>query len=76
MRAYFGPLAQQLLLELGVEGMAARVLLLGGNALVTEPIRDFLSRAGMEVRWFAAADGARPYEELSADGAGRPPRRP
>jgi len=65
MRPYFGFLALKLLFELGLEGAATKVLLLGGNALVAAPIRDMLSDIGMEVSWFASEPGARPYEELS-----------
>jgi hypothetical protein len=64
MRPYFGFLALKLLFELGLEGAAARVLLLGGNATVAAPIRDVLSNIGVEVSWFASDEGARPYEEL------------
>jgi hypothetical protein len=65
MRPYFGFLALKLLFELGLEGPGARVLLLGGNALVAEPIKSFLSMIGVEIGWFASEDGAQPYEELS-----------
>jgi hypothetical protein len=65
MRPYFGFLALKILFELGLEGTAARVLLLGGNATVAAPIRNFLSKLGVEVSWFAAEADARPYEELA-----------
>jgi hypothetical protein len=42
------------------------VVLLGGNALVAAPIREFLSGLGIEVSWFASVEDARPYDELSA----------
>jgi hypothetical protein len=65
MRPYFGFLALKLVFELGLEGAAARVLLLGGNATVAAPIRDFLLKIGMEVSWFGSDTDAHPYEELS-----------
>ncbi len=72
MRPYFGELAAKILTELGLEGAGTRVLLLGGNATVSGSIRDSLSKAGIEVGWFAseaAEAGARPYAELSGSGA-------
>jgi hypothetical protein len=65
MRPYSGQLALQLLRELGIEAAGATVILLGGHETTGVAMNDALTDAGARVAWFAAEDGARPYEELA-----------
>lgn len=66
MYPHSGFLAMKLLFDLGLEGHRTRVLLLGGRESLAGQMHRHLTRAGIEVQWFAANPPARPYDELPA----------
>ena len=67
MRPYNGIVAVKLLLELGLEVVRTRVLLLGRNSLLGAEVERFLLAAGAEVTTFSLpGDGGSPYSDLAA----------
>jgi hypothetical protein len=67
LRPYAGLTAVKLLLALGLEGWGTRVLLLGRQPTLGQPIQEALTRLGCEVTVFSRpGEDGRPYDDLPA----------
>ncbi len=67
LRPYAGMTAVKLLLELGLEGYRSRILLLGRQPTLGQPIETVLRSLGCDVTTFSRAEeGGLPYGELAA----------